>query len=174
MTTNKISSKNSWGRVAGLFVKPKTPGERGLPKRPVDFFRVNAEGATGDFNDYRTRKLSGDPDQALLIMTQDNLEWIRKVGFPVAPGDLGKNILLADLAYMDLQAGLQLRLGFALIEISKPAEPCNNLRILPYVGESHLFDFLKLLLGRRGWFARVLREGEIRKGEMIAGPPTLN
>ncbi len=170
MTTNKISSKNSWGRVAGLFVKPKTPGERGLPKRPVDFFRVNAEGATGDFNDYRTRKLSGDPDQALLIMTQDNLEWIRRSGFPVAPGHLGENILLADFVYEDLIAGVQLRLGGALLEISKPAEPCNNLRILSYVGEARLPDFLKLLLNRRGWFARVLEGGEVRKGEGIFRP----
>ena len=42
-----------------------------------------------------------------------------------------------------------------------------NLSVLPYVGEEKVNDFIKTLVRRRGWYAEVMQEGIIKKGDSI-------
>jgi len=149
------------GRVLQLSVKPETPGEFGLPKQAVAELFVTATGAAGDFNRYRTEQLPGDRDQALLLMTQDLLDTLRSEGWPVERGDLGENLTLGGVPESSLAPGVRLRLGQVELEISKACDPCTETYSLPYIGPERGPAFVRALVGRRGWYARVLREGRL-------------
>lgn len=51
------------GSVERLSVKPRTPGQRGLPKHAVPRVQITSAGAEGDYNHYRTMKVKGDPNE---------------------------------------------------------------------------------------------------------------
>lgn len=51
--------------------------------------------------------------------------------------------------------------------ITRPCDPCSNLYLLPYVGERRGPEFMKTMLQRRGWYARVLTPGRVRRGDPI-------
>ena len=59
------------GSVFRLSIKPKVAGEVGLPKHAVPTLRISPAGAEGDYNRYRATELHGDPEQALLLVTED-------------------------------------------------------------------------------------------------------
>jgi MOSC domain-containing protein YiiM len=151
-------------RILQLSVKPRTPGEHGLPKRPVPALNVSASGAVGDYNKYRTRKLHGDPAQALLVLTEEVIAGLNAEGWPVRPGDLGENLTLSALPEAELGPGARLGSDEVVLEITGPCDPCTELHSLPYVGHAKGEAFVRTLLGRRGWYARVVTGGELRTG----------
>ena len=155
------------GRVANLSVKPEAPGEVGLPKRSVASLAITAEGARGDYNRYRTRTLKGDPDSAILLLTEEILAALRQEGWAVEPGHLGENVLLAGIPADRLQIGTRVRLGSVLLQLSRLCEPCSELYELPYIGRSRGPEFVRTLQGRRGWYARVLEEGRVARGDPV-------
>jgi MOSC domain-containing protein YiiM len=161
------SVEPSQGTVVRLGRKPRVPGERGLPKPEVLEARLTADGLEGDYNLYRQTRKAGDPEMALLLMPLETLEELGREGWPVRPGDLGENVTTSGLTYASLRPPCRLRLGGAVVETSRPCEPCDNLFALPYVGAVRGPTFLKTMLGRRGWFARVIEEGTVRKGDAI-------
>lgn len=155
-------------RVAGIFVKPRTPGEYGLPKGSVPAAEVTADGLAGDFNNYRQERLSGDPDSAVMLLTQSVVDELQSAGWPVRPGDLGENLLLEGGRYEDFQPTRDVRIGDrVLLRTSRPCKPCHRLASLPYVGADGEGAFLKAVLHRRGWYARVLFGGPVRVGDAI-------
>ena len=150
-----------------LGAKPKTRGEHGLPKPEVAEATVSLQGFSGDYNLYRQTQRAGDPDMALLLMPLETLEQLRREGWPVSPGDLGENVTTAGVPYDRLRPRQRVRLGGVVAETSKACDPCDNLFLLPYVGRDRGPAFLKATLGRRGWYARVLQAGVVRKGDPI-------
>ena len=54
-----------------------------------------------------------------------------------------------------------------LIEISFICDPCMTLKHLDYFGSEKVKEFIKTLVNRRGWYARVLKPGYISKGDAI-------
>ena len=152
------------GRIVGLHRKPKEGRARGTPKRPVDELVITAEGVEGDFNRWRTEKAGGDPDQAVLLLGNDVLVQLRAEGWPVNPGDLGENLLVAGVTAEALAPGVRVRAGEVELEISKRCDPCVVLYGLPYVGVERGPKFVRTLRGRRGWFAWVIRGGVVRVG----------
>lgn len=155
------------GRVHRLSRKPQTPGERGLPKPEVPEARITVQGLEGDYNVYRHDEAHDDPAMAILIMPLETLNELDREGWPVRPGDVGENITTAGLPYDAFAPGTRFRVGDVLLEISKPCTPCDNLYRLPYVGAERGPAFLKATLGRRGWYARVLREGTVRTNDRV-------
>ena len=149
------------GRLLRLSIKPKTGGEYGLPKQAVAELAITPDGAVGDYNHYRAATLAGDPDQAILVVTTDVLDQLQLEGWPVAAGDLGENLTLAGVAETALVPGTRLELGAVRLEITKPCEPCTELHVLPYVGERRGAAFVRTMVDRRGWFAKVLAGGTI-------------
>ena len=154
-------------RVEALHRKSEIPGERGLPKPEVPEIEVAAEGVLGDFNRWRHEEGHDDPTAAVLLMPTEMLEELRTEGWPVRPGDLGENIATRGIPYGALEPGMHLRLGSAELTVTRPCDPCNNLYQLPYVGEARGPEFLKVMLDRRGWYARVDRAGTIHRGDRI-------
>ncbi len=155
------------GSIARVSIKPRVPGEVGLPKAAVPVLAVSAAGAEGDYNRYRMESLAGDPDQALLLVTEDLLAILNAAGWPVQAGDLGENVTLRGLAESVLGPGVRLESGRVRMEVTKPAVPCRELYTLPYVGAERGPAFLKAATGLRGWYARVLAGGELRPGDPV-------
>jgi MOSC domain-containing protein YiiM len=155
------------GQVHQINVKPRTPGARGLPKKPVDSALVTRSGFEGDFNVYRHEELDGDPDSAVLIMPLETLQELNREGWPIKPGDVGENITTTGLSYNEFAPGRMFSFGSVEVQISRACDPCDNLYLLPYVGREKGPAFLKTMLGRRGWYARVIKEGRVRKGDAI-------
>ncbi len=157
--------------VAGILIqvnaKPKTNGERGLPKVPLDSAFIATAGVEGDFNVYRHEELQDDPDSALLILPIETIRELNSEGWPVKPGDLGENFTTSGIPYQSFAPGKTFTIGDARFQISRACNPCDNLFLLPYVGRSKGAQFLKATLDRRGWYARVLKEGRVAPGDRI-------
>ena len=155
------------GEIQQINVKPQTKGEHGLPKKPVDYAFVAREGVEGDFNVYRHEERQDDPDQALLIMPIETIRELNSEGWPIEPGDLGENLTTRGIPYRAFGVGKIFGAGRMRFQITKACDPCDNLFLLPYVGTSKGAGFLETMLGRRGWYARVLREGEVKAGDRL-------
>jgi len=155
------------GRVHRLGRKPQTPGERGLPKPSVLEARITRHGIEGDYNVYRHDEAHDDPAMAILIMPLETLNELDREGWPVRPGDVGENITTEGIPYDAFGPGDRFRVGGTVLEITKPCTPCDNLYRLPYVGTERGPEFLKVTLGRRGWYAKVLTEGTVRTNDRV-------
>jgi MOSC domain-containing protein YiiM len=155
------------GRVLELHRKPHVAGEHGLQKPAVSEAFVSRAGVEGDFNLFRHEEKADDPSMALLIMPREMLRELAQEGWPVRPGDLGENITTEGIAYTAFAPGRRFRAGEAVFEVSAACTPCDNLYLLPYVGTRRGPEFLKVMLDRRGWYARVVREGRVRVGDRI-------
>jgi MOSC domain-containing protein YiiM len=162
-----VGGTSGAGRVYEIHRKPEVGGEHGLPKPSVPEASVTRAGVVGDFNRYRHEEKRDDPGMALLIIPRETLSDLAREGWPVAPGDLGENITTEGIAYDAFAPGRRFRVGEVVFEVSKPCTPCDNLYLLPYVGSARGPEFLKVMLDRRGWYARVLREGRVRSGDPV-------
>jgi MOSC domain-containing protein YiiM len=149
------------GRIVQLNLKPKEGRARGLPKRAASQLTITVHGVEGDYNRWRTEKAKGDPEQAVLLLNEEILTDLRAEGWPVQPGDLGENLLVADLPPDALEPGTTVRLGEVVLQVSKACDPCTVLYTLPYIGLKRGPQFLRVMHGRRGWYARVLHGGTI-------------
>jgi len=155
------------GEIHQINVKPQTKGEHGLPKKRVDSAFVVRAGIEGDFNVYRHEERQDDPEQALLIMPIETIGELNSEGWPVKPGDLGENFTTMGIPYQEFGVGKIFTAGRARFQITKACDPCDNLYLLPYVGVSKGPSFLKVMLGRRGWYAKVLEEGRVNAGDRL-------
>jgi MOSC domain-containing protein YiiM len=155
------------GRVFELHRKAEVAGEHGLPKPSVSEAFVSRAGLVGDFNRFRHEEKKDDPAMAVLIVPRETLAGLAREGWPVRPGDLGENLTTEGIAYDAFVPGRRFRAGEVVLEVSKACTPCDNLFLLPYVGPERGAEFLKVMLDRRGWYARVLREGRVRAGDRV-------
>ncbi len=155
------------GSVYGLHVKPETLGERGLPKRPVPAVRLLRSGLDGDFNRWRHEEQHDDESMAVLLIPLETIEELGHEGWPVRPGDLGENVTSRGIPYDEFHPARGFAIGGARVVVTKACTPCTSLYRLPYVGSELGPAFLKATLNRRGWYARVSEEGEVRVGDPI-------
>lgn len=160
------------GAIIQINVKPKVVGEVGLPKKPVQEAVITKNGVSGDYNNYRQEKLGGTPDQAVLIMTVDKLQYLNSLGWPIKHGDLGENFTVAGISYNDFKPGSKFKIGSdVVIQVTKACQPCSNLGCLSYVGKEKVKEFIQLMRDQRGWYARVLSEGIVKQGDPIKKIP---
>ena len=151
-----------------ISIKPNTPGQVGLPKAPVETATISKSGVEGDYNRFREKKKKNDPNMAVMILSTDVINALNSEGWPVSPGDLGENITLTNIDYSTLKLGDRLNIGEVTLEISLICDPCTNLNNLSYVGKDKSASFIKTLMKRRGWYARVLKAGEVTVGDTVA------
>ena len=155
------------GKIYQINVKPKTPGEHGLKKRPVDSAVVSLKGVEGDHNSFRQDSLNGDPDQAVMIMPLEMIEQLNSEGWPIKPGDIGENVTTQGVPYDFFEVGSQYKIGGTTVQITKPCVPCRYLYTLPYIGNEKGPGFLRTMIERRGWYARVIEEGEMKVSDAV-------
>ncbi len=164
------------GSIYQINIKPETPGQRGLPKCPVNSIaRVAYSGITWDFNRYRHEEKHDDPDMAILLLPFETIQRLNEEGWPISPGDMGENFTTLGIPYDRFAPGKIYSVRSVIIQISRPCTACRNLYLLPYIGDQRGPEFLKTLtwkeeeriINRRGWYARVLKEGFVSKKDVM-------
>ena len=78
----------------------------------------------------------------------------------LAPGIIRENVTTEGLAVNSLPPGERLRVGAALLEVSVPCTPCDQL-------EKLRSGLRREIRGRRGMLCRVLEGGTVRPGDRI-------
>lgn len=155
------------GIITQINIKPNTPGEHGLPKKSINKVLVTKAGLTGDYNRYRQVKKSGNPEMAVMFIAQEILDDLNAEGWPVCPGDLGENFTTQNLPYNPIKENQIYKIGSAKIQVTFKCTPCSNLEVLSYVGKKKSAAFIKTLVDRRGWYAKVIKEGWVKIADEI-------
>ena len=148
-------------KIHQINVKPNRANEHGIPKTSVISAILSKSGIEGDYNNYRTIKKDQNPDMAVLVYPVETIHELNDEGWPIMPGDMGENFTISGIPHSHFSPNQQYQIGESLIEISFECDPCQNLSVLPYVGKTKINEFIKTLMHRRGWYARVLKEGLI-------------
>jgi len=91
----------------------------------------------------------------VLLMDLETLE-----EFGIAPGRFRENITTRGISLGTLRIGQRLRAGEALLEVTKPCEPCHQ---LDEIREGLQED----IRGRRGVLCCVVEAGRIRRGDAV-------
>lgn len=143
-------------------------GPGGVPKRAVAHAHVGTLGLTGDA--VRHPKIHGGPERAVCLYSLENILALQQEGHPVFPGALGENITTLGVDFADLRPGDRLRVGDALLEVTRYTTPCAT--IAPFLGgQPDRVHHDK----RPGWsrvYAKVLRAGRLAPGSPIAREPS--
>ena len=96
----------------------------------------------------------GGKRQVLLV----DIETLRTMG--IAPGIIRENITTEGLDVSALKIGQKLRAGEVELQVSAVCEPCELM-------EEIRAGLMAELQGRRGMLCRVLRGGEVKRGDSI-------
>lgn len=114
------------------------------------------------------RRVHGGPEQALHLYPLDHHAWWRgQIGdHPLLdePGGFGSNLAVAGLTEEMVHIGDRFRCGTALIEVSRPRQPCWKIE--------HRFGCKGMVAatlssGRCGWYFRVIETGEVAAGDRL-------
>ncbi len=101
------------------------------------------------------RHAHAESTRQVLLMDEETL-----AVFGLAAGAVKENITTRGLDFKTLTPGTRLRIGDALLEITKSCTPCSRMdEIRPGLRTA--------LEGQRGMLARVLEGGEMRVGDVI-------
>lgn len=142
------------GIVAQLNISPG-----GMPKRPIPSAMVTRDGVAGDWQ--KNRKYHGGPNRAICIYSEELYAWLREQGVEVRNGDVGENFTTRGLDLLKLAKGDRLRVGErCIIQITDVRVPCSQLK--KWDG-----DLPELIVGRSGWVAKVISEGEVKAEDAI-------
>ena len=114
--------------------------------------QVNAVTGCGLEGDKHARPESG---RQVLLVEQEVLET-----FGLQAGALHEQITTAGVKLASLPAGSRLKVGRALLEVTKPCQPCLWVN-------RHGPGMVELLRGRRGMLATVVEGGIIRRGDEV-------
>jgi len=117
---------------------------------------VRWEGLEGDRQ--ADGRVHGGPERAVTLFSLEVIQALQREGHPISPGSIGENLTLADLDWARLATGVRLEIGEALLELTKPASPCQK------IAGSFLDGYFgrvaeKAYPGWSRWCTRVLREG---------------
>jgi MOSC domain-containing protein YiiM len=103
----------------------------------------------------RGDRSAGRRSRQVLLMAEENCD-----AFGLSPGEVRENVTTRGLDVQALPPGTRLRIGDAVLEITKDCEPCRFI-------DSLRPGLQARIAGRRGMLARVVRSGEIRVGDEI-------
>jgi MOSC domain-containing protein YiiM len=150
------------GRVAQLNLS-----SGGLPKTPVPSVTVGWAGVEGDRQ--ATRVHHGRPWQALCLWSTEVIDAFRADGHPIAAGLAGENITLSGLEWREVRAGVRLRIGSVLCEISAYALPCFQNKDWFLQGDFEVMHHERGPVSRV--YATVLEPGSIATGDVAVLEP---
>ena len=144
----------------------------GVPKYAVPEAMATPLGLEGD--QHAHPQYHGGPKQALLLVSEPNLDALRAEGWPLFPGALGENLTIADLDFRQVRIGQRYRAGDAIIEITKVRQPCGTLDVYGRGIQKAIFepavkagDATSPKWGLAGFYAAVTQPGIIRTNDII-------
>jgi MOSC domain-containing protein YiiM len=136
----------------------------GICKQPVaGAVFLSKQGFEGD--GVGDRKHHGGNDKAVCVYSFDHYPyWESKLGNTMPAAAFGENLSIAGMHEDDVCIGDVYRIGTAEVQVSQPRQPCGTLAAR-YGRE----DLVKLVVdsGRTGCYCRVIREGEVRTGDVV-------
>lgn len=143
--------------------------EGGVPKLPVAEGRVTEQGLVGDRQ--RNLKHHGGPQRALCLFPLEGILDLQAEGHPIYPGAIGENVTIAGLDWHKVTPGMTMRLGDEVrVEITDYAHPCSHIVAAFRDGNMNHVS-AKKTPHRARVYARVLREGVIRPGDLVTLEP---
>jgi MOSC domain-containing protein YiiM len=156
---------------AGTILQVNTsPG--GLPKRPIEEGFIGPLGIEGDVHAHP--QIHGGPQQAILIIASETVDELKARGYPLFYGAMGENLTTRGLDIRDIRVGDQIRVGGALLEITKPRGPCtaldvygDTLKAVVYDAKVKARDHSSPCWGLSGFYASVVEPGPVRVGDAI-------
>lgn len=144
----------------------------GVPKYAVPGAMATPLGLDGDA--HARPRYHGGPNQALLLVSNHDLDRLREEGWPLFPGALGENLTVAGMDFRQVRPGQRYRAGEAILEIAKVRQPCATLSVYGEgiqaavydravkAGETHSPKW-----GLAGFYAAVKQPGFIRTNDII-------
>ena len=144
----------------------------GVPKYAVGSALATVQGLEGDRQNHP--QIHGGPFQALLLVSAENLDFLRDNHWPLFPGALGENLTIRGLDFKQIRIGQRFHAGDAILKITKIRQPCYQLDIYGKGIQRVLYDasiyqgeVTSALYGFSGFYASVEREGFIRTNDTI-------
>ena len=132
--------------------------EGGIPKLPIACAQVGIHGLIGDGHHHEKHN---NPNQAVCLQDLEILTELRAEGFSLSPGSIGENLTVRHLNVQRLITGTILEFsGGVVLELTKERKPC-------YVLDDIDPKLKEVILGRCGFYAKVLREGTLKKEATI-------
>ncbi len=103
---------------------------------------------------------AGDWHRQVSLLSYDQVEDFRKRGAMVADGAFGENLLVEGLDFKTFPVGTRFYCNDVILELTQIGKECHSYcEIRRQVGDC--------IMPREGVFARVLRGGIIRKGDLL-------
>jgi len=136
----------------------------GIFKEAVDH-PVQLTGLTLEGDRQMDLRYHGGESQAVYVYPFEHYaHWGPILGARLAPGFFGENFTTRGLLETDVRTGDVLRVGEAVVAVTKPRSPCFKLGLK--AGSS---KFVKTFLdsGRLGFYLRVVQEGTVAPGDSI-------
>jgi MOSC domain-containing protein YiiM len=134
-------------------------------KSPVEG-RVALRGVNLHGDDQADRTVHGGPDKAVYAYAvEDTAWWEAQLAVPLGAGAFGENLTVRGIPVSEAVIGERWAVGSALLEVAQPRLPCFKLGLR--MGDPR---FLKRFAaaGRPGAYLRVVNEGGIGAGDLIA------
>jgi len=138
------------GKIVAISISER----RGIKKTNVETARLaENHGIEGDAH-------AGDWHRQVSLLAVESIAKMRDKGADVSPGNFAENITTEGIDIPHLQVGVRLTLGETEVEITQIGKECHaHCEIFRQVGDC--------VMPREGVFARVIRGGEIKAGDII-------
>lgn len=151
---------NRTGSIASINVS-----QGGVPKRPVTGAIVRLSGLENDAQN--DRKHHGGPERAVCLYSLEIIRALQHEGHPIDVGTAGENLTVQGIEWLLVVPGARIDIGGTVsLQVASFTTPCKTIRESftdgGFVRISH-----KAYPGWSRVYARVLREGEIRSGDVV-------
>lgn len=147
--------------ISGRVLSVCSGAKRG-PKQAVDFIELlRGHGAAGDIH-------AGTWHRQISLLAKERIDEQRAKGLSLEPGAYGENIVTKGISRKDAAMGRRLHIGErAVIQITQHGKNCPKpCQIQQQTGEC--------IMPVEGLFARVIRSGIVKPGDVIATDPQLD
>jgi len=139
------------GKILNLYIAPLNTS--GVRDKRDSIFVEKEFGIKDD-------KFAGkEIDRSIMIIGKNSYELAKRSGIELPEVALGENLLL-DFDPHSLNFGTKLKIGEAILEITKECTLCKHL-------SKYNSKLPKLLLNKRGIYCKILNSGTINKGDSV-------
>lgn len=138
--------------------------ETGIFKKPVETIFLGETDVDGDA--VIDRRYHGGIEKAVYAYSQNHYKYWRDLypNIDLTYGLMGENLTISNLEETEIYVGSQYKLGEAIIEVTKPREPCMKLGLV--------FGTKKILKqfwnsSKSGIYFKVLQTGKVKAGDEL-------
>lgn len=132
----------------------KNKGEKKTPQKEA-LEIIEDFGLAGDGH-------SGCGNRQVSLLAIESIEKMRKKGLNVSCGDFAENITTSEISLVSLKLGTRIKIeNDIILEVSQIGKTCNERCAIYYQAGD-------CVMPKEGIFAKVIRGGKIKKGDILA------